>query len=53
MTNLNRTHGEFSNNDTLTEREKLNKEFKRVTRMLPRQEVTQADLAAMIKHSEW
>lgn len=53
MAALNRKHAEFSDNEPVTEREKLNREFKRVTRSLLRQEVTQADLAAMIKHNEW
>ncbi|WP_170214166.1 hypothetical protein [Weissella hellenica] len=53
MAALNRKHAEFSDNEALAEQEKLNREFKRATRSLPRQEVTQADLAAMIKHNEW
>lgn len=37
----------------LTEEEKLNRELEKATRSLPRKEVTQKDMAEMIKNGEW
>ncbi|WP_165206913.1 hypothetical protein [Weissella sagaensis] len=53
MTDSNKQREILVSNENSTERDKLNREFKRVAKSLPRQKVTQADLAAMIKHDEW
>ena len=36
-----------------SEKEKLNKELDAATRSLPRKEVSQEDMAEMIRNSEW